>query len=491
MKIQCILIVIFCSTGIFAQNPLGLHVVENHRVLFGEDTIGSGSKLLWLPDKASFRAGNISIFASSYWNIDSIGQASASFGLNNRSIGETSMTWGQANLARGKRATAFGFGNKAIEFYSTVWGVQNIATGSRSTTWGSSNNNSGYNGTTWGQENINRGGSPSTMWGFHNSNVITAHGSTTWGSYNNARESYATMWGNHNYAHARLATVFGRHNIANSYIELVMGQYADTASMFDSYTWDYSDPLFTIGNGSSEFDRSNALQVMKNGDTDINGTLEISDTLNFELPNTNGNLILIRGDQVQFGASKGFDFNSSVAQGSGVILENYNAESSGFYSDGDFATIWSPGDQSRLLRIYDEDGMVEKVYVNNNGDVYANGILLTSDARLKEKIRPLNNALGLIQALNPYRYRWNSSKYAAEIKAGKPLPDEAGEDQLGFIAQELAEILPELVHYDEATDIHSVDYIGLIPVLTQALKDQQEKINSLESRLSEIEALLN
>lgn len=60
-----------------------------------------------------------------------------------------------------------------------------------------------------------------------------------------------------------------------------------------------------------------------------------------------------------YGSANGFDFNSSSSN-RGIMMEQGVSESGGFYADGDFAVIWSPGDQGRLLRVYDEDGMVEK-----------------------------------------------------------------------------------------------------------------------------------
>ena len=68
--------------------------------------------------------------------------------------------------------------------------------------------------------------------------------------------------------------------------------------------------------------------------------------------------------------------------------------------------------------------------------------------------------------------------------------------QLGFIAQELEEVLPNLVHTDE-NGYKAVNYIGLIPVMTEAIKEQNDKIDAqdkeiekLKNRLKKIEALL-
>ena len=68
--------------------------------------------------------------------------------------------------------------------------------------------------------------------------------------------------------------------------------------------------------------------------------------------------------------------------------------------------------------------------------------------------------------------------------------------QIGFIAQELENILPNLVHTDE-NGYKAVNYIGLIPVMTEAIKAQQstiqnqsEQISSQEDRIDDLEKRL-
>ena len=62
-------------------------------------------------------------------------------------------------------------------------------------------------------------------------------------------------------------------------------------------------------------------------------------------------------------------------------------------------------------------------------------------------------------------------------------------NKLGFIAQELETVFPELVHYNEESGLKSVDYIGVIPVLVEAVKEQQAIIDSLKEKVKESEDL--
>ncbi len=65
-----------------------------------------------------------------------------------------------------------------------------------------------------------------------------------------------------------------------------------------------------------------------------------------------------------------------------------------------------------------------------------------------------------------------------------------GKDQFGFIAQQVEEHAPELVGVAEDKDIgeiKTINYDGAIPMLVEALKEQQSIINRLESRIKDLE----
>ncbi|GAB3503466.1 tail fiber domain-containing protein [Emticicia fontis] len=130
-------------------------------------------------------------------------------------------------------------------------------------------------------------------------------------------------------------------------------------------------------------------------------------------------------------------------------------------------------------------GNAWRFWVNSAGNGYLGGnIILTSDKRLKKDFSRLNNSLTTITQLHGYHYKW------IEESRNKDL-------QTGLIAQEVQQIFPELVQTDEKGFL-SVNYIGLIPHLIEAVKElRQENSNlknknqSLESRLDKIEALLS
>lgn len=91
----------------------------------------------------------------------------------------------------------------------------------------------------------------------------------------------------------------------------------------------------------------------------------------------------------------------------------------------------------------------------------------TSDKNLKDNIEPISEAIGTINKLNGVSFNWK----------------EDGSKSFGFIAQEIEQILPELVH-ENSEGVKSVSYIPVIAFLVEAIKEQQRQIEELKSRVS-------
>lgn len=119
---------------------------------------------------------------------------------------------------------------------------------------------------------------------------------------------------------------------------------------------------------------------------------------------------------------------------------------------------------------------------------------LISDQRFKENIKPLTGALDKILQLEPKTYNLKSREYEyMNFPTGT---------QIGLISQEVEKIIPELVEkashpgsIDEKTgepigqplEFKSMNYIGLTPVLVQAIKEQQLIIEQLKARIEALE----
>ena len=113
-----------------------------------------------------------------------------------------------------------------------------------------------------------------------------------------------------------------------------------------------------------------------------------------------------------------------------------------------------------------------RIYENGNaifsGDVTTNGS--ASDRRLKENIVPLEKGLETVNQIKTYEFNYKNGPQDAHP---------------GVIAQELEELVPEVVYDIEMEDdtYKAVRYQQLVPILINAIKDLSEKINVLENKL--------
>ncbi len=100
-----------------------------------------------------------------------------------------------------------------------------------------------------------------------------------------------------------------------------------------------------------------------------------------------------------------------------------------------------------------------------------NGTIQTSDRRFKKNIQALPYGLKQIMQLNPVIYDWK---------------DDSDTDKIGFIAQELKEVIPNVVKGSEETQ-YGVNYAELVPVLTKAIQQQQKQIEVLQQQIEHLE----
>ncbi len=121
------------------------------------------------------------------------------------------------------------------------------------------------------------------------------------------------------------------------------------------------------------------------------------------------------------------------------------------------------------------------------GATYVNGdIVLTSDRRLKSNIKDIEYGLDAVLKIKPMIY----TKHIADKNENGELILRTGNVELGVIAQELNEIIPELVHKstNEGKEFLGVNYIGLTPVLIKAIQEQQKIIEKLQTENNDLKA---
>jgi hypothetical protein len=106
--------------------------------------------------------------------------------------------------------------------------------------------------------------------------------------------------------------------------------------------------------------------------------------------------------------------------------------------------------------------------------VYAtNGTIQTSDKRLKTNIHRLPYGLKEILRMHPVEYNWKTN------------PN--GESKIGLIAQDVRQLIPEVVVGDETKENIGMNYAELVPVLINAIKEQQQQIEELKKKVKRLE----
>jgi len=142
-------------------------------------------------------------------------------------------------------------------------------------------------------------------------------------------------------------------------------------------------------------------------------------------------------------------------------------------ANGDFQ-IFSFDDNGN----YWHPSMIIDRQTNNSylyGTVFANGSQLTSDLRYKKNICPISDALAKINSIQGVTYEWRKEEFPEKsFSIGR---------HYGVIAQELEKVLPDAVQTDK-DGYKTVSYTDLIPLLVEAIKQQQTQITELSKKLS-------
>jgi len=101
----------------------------------------------------------------------------------------------------------------------------------------------------------------------------------------------------------------------------------------------------------------------------------------------------------------------------------------------------------------------------------------SSDITLKDNVRPIESAIFKVQQIRGVEFDWNE-------KAGK-IEQEKGHD-VGLIAQEVEKVLPEVIQIRE-DGIKAIAYEKVVPLLVEAIKEQQTLIEDLSNRIKTLE----
>lgn len=111
------------------------------------------------------------------------------------------------------------------------------------------------------------------------------------------------------------------------------------------------------------------------------------------------------------------------------------------------------------------------------------GYWASSDARMKSNIKPIEGALSKILNLEGKTYTFNQPT----LKSASNNDNSIESVNYGLIAQDVKDILPDLVkEVEDSTSSFAINYDGFIPVLIEAMKEQNKEISSLKSELEDL-----
>ena len=385
-------------------------------------------------------------------------------GTQNTAAGrEATVGGGSTNTASANRATVGGGRlNFASSLHATVaGGSTNVASGESSTVgggWrnrvdadfgtiaggGPSNPDNATNTRNEVHDNFGTiGGGGNNQAGIDDGDPESAFFATVSGGRSNtASERYATVGGgDNNTASALDATVGGGfNNTASHNSATVGGGMRNTASGFRG----------TVPGGrDNEASGDDSFAAGLRAKAEHDGAFVWADSIDADFASSGSNQFLVR-------ASGG----AVISGGSSAVTDPGDAR---LYVDG-----------TTRVRDLEFDSMAV-----SSGDALcitssARVVVCGSTGRLKDDIEPLQNAAELVEQLRPVRYRWKSD----------------GQYDVGLIAEEVAQVLPEIVRYGKSGEVETLQYSRVAAVLVGAFQELElahgERLESLEAESAQV-----
>ena len=122
---------------------------------------------------------------------------------------------------------------------------------------------------------------------------------------------------------------------------------------------------------------------------------------------------------------------------------------------------------------------------DSDGRGYANNTFTTfSDSRLKKDVVEIPYGLETVNKLKPKKY----VRYSGKIENDNVVLEENGWDEIGFLAQDVKEIIPELIsnpNCDESKGFYAMDDGKMTSILVKAIQELSAKVTELEKKLGE------
>jgi len=412
-------------------------------------------------------------------------------GYWNRAEGdESTVGGGNLNSASGRAATIAGGGHNTVMGYSgTVGGGRENTAGAESATVSGGNDNTagGLFSTVAGGRDNTAGANNATVSGGVVNEAGGVHATVSGGATNTAQGAAGTVGGGqNNHAGGAHSTVpGGNNNSAGGLASFAAGADADAAHD-RTFVWSNGQGVFSStgpnqflvsASGGIGLNTNEPLASAHVQGTDIGASIvQAAAATGLFVEDTDAVLTLASEEQGVVGsvlsmphfASGAYQDQWAIYRGTALAGNNLRISfgpSGNWASNPAFLNLAPDGNLGVGINTPSQ-----RLHVN--GAVLADNYFLTSDARLKDDVRTLDGSLEKLRALRGVSFVWNRER----------MPEAEEERQLGFLAQEVREILPELVREDESGRL-SVGYAQVVPLLVEAIREQGEDLGA------ELEAL--
>ena len=326
------------------------------------------------------------------------------------------------NTASGDRSTAMGNFTIAPAFASTAMGRETTASGDYSTAMGNGTTASGSRSTAMGQ-----------------STTASGFASTTMGQVTRAIGDWSTAMGYRTEAGGSSSTSMGRETKAIGNYSTAMGYYT-TASISHSTAMGY----YTTASGyvstamGAQTTASGSRSTAMGGETTASG--DYSTAMGYQTEASDRSSLVI-GQYNLLGSTVTNSATQFSTENTAFVIGNGTAND----SRSDALTVLFDGTTT-----------------------IAGDLSINSDARLKANIISLGSTLAKLLLIDGKTYTMKK--------------DENKKQKIGVLAQDIEKVFPELV--SESHGVKSVNYQGLVPVLINALKEQDAMMKEQDNRLS-------
>lgn len=486
------------------------HMADTANLLIGDDLTGSGFKMIYYAAKGAFRAGYLNNPFGGYnynkfWDYDSVGYYSWAGGQNSRAKGFGAFAFGSFGWADGSGSVAF-FGNAkgnnsftfggsskgrgsitfegvaddegGIAMYGYTGGRYGVSIGGGTTGLGASSSREdyaiaiGWNSDARGQASIALG--PSDAYGYN---------------------SFSTGWVTE--ARGNYSSTFGYQTNSYPYASMALGRYNRIVG--DSASWVSTDPIFMIGDGTSNSNRSNSFIIQKNGQTAIGynaptGMLQVSSALGSL---NNGGLDVTHAALLVGTTTSGiaFDANQMESIGSRLYL-NYNSAqeiSLGFGGGNVGIGVDNPNAKLHIKQATNLAGGGIRLVSSasaNYWDIFYDGAADLRFSRNGINKASIDQANGAYNQLSDARFKTNVMTLAPVLprlmqlqpKSYQYIDNPEDEDRsLGFLAQEVEEVFPEMVNNKEG--IRSLSYDEFSVLAIKAIQEQQAQLDRQQEEI--------